>query len=203
MTGLVHDAVPASLPATDSLLLRRFRGGEADAATELYLRYAERLRALAAGQASAALRRRVDPDDIVQSVFRTFFRRAALGQYEVPSGDDLWKLFLVIGLNKVRKAGAHHTAAKRDVRQTAGGAEYDRAVDATPGADEEALAALRLTIAEVLDPLPPSHREIIDLRIAGHEVADIAASTGRSKRSVERILQEFRRQLHGCLHEPN
>ncbi len=45
---------------------------------------------------------RVDADDIVQSVFRTFFRRVAKGDYEVPDGEELWKLFLVIALNKVR-----------------------------------------------------------------------------------------------------
>src|SRR5438552_7748541 len=92
---------PDPPPATDASLLRRFRSGEDDAATELYRRYAARLLDLAAAKASPDLKRRVDPEDIVQSVFRTFFRRAALGEYEVPDGDELWKLFLVIGLNKI------------------------------------------------------------------------------------------------------
>lgn len=188
---------------SDASLLRRFKGGEQDAATRLYVRYAERLRALAAAQASPDLRQRVDPDDIVQSVFRTFFRRAAEGQYDVPAGDELWKLFLVIGLNKIRAVAAYHKAAKRDVRQTAVGGEYEKALDSAPGSDDEAMRSLRLTIDELLAPLPPTHREIIDLRVAGHEVADIAARTGRAKRSVERILQEFRRKLHGLIHEPD
>lgn len=190
-------------PATDATLLRLFRRGEGDAATELYLRYAGRLRALAAAKASADLQQRVDPDDIVQSVFRTFFRRAAAGQYEVPAGEELWKLFLVIGLNKVRAVAAYHKAARRDVRQTAAGGAYERAADAAPAADDEALAALRLTIDELLAPLPAGHREIVELRVAGHEVAEIAAKTGRAKRSVERILQEFRESLRGQIHDPD
>jgi RNA polymerase sigma-70 factor (ECF subfamily) len=189
--------------ATDASLLRRYRRGEDDAATELYVRYAERLRALAAAQASPDLRRRVDPDDIVQSVFRTFFRRAAAGQYEVPAGEELWKLFLVIGLNKIRAVAAHHKAARRDVRATAAGGKYDKAVDSVPAADATALDALRLTIDELLGPLPPTHREIIELRVAGHEVAEIASRTGRAKRSVERILQDFRQTLRGQIHEPD
>jgi RNA polymerase sigma-70 factor (ECF subfamily) len=188
--------------ATDASLLRRYRRGEDDAATELYLRYADRLRALATAQASPDLRRRVDPDDIVQSVFRTFFRRAAAGQYEVPAGEELWKLFLVIGLNKIRAAAAFHKAARRDVRATAAGDAFERAVNSAPGADEAALNALKMTIEELLAPLPPTHCQIVELRVAGHDVAEIAARTGRAKRSVERILQEFRQSLRGHIHEP-
>jgi RNA polymerase sigma-70 factor (ECF subfamily) len=187
---------PSSTP--DASLLRRFRGGDEDAATQLYLRYAGRLRAMAAAKAAPELARRFDPDDIVQSVFRTFFRRAAAGEYQVPDGDELWKLFLVIGLNKVRAVAAHHKAAKRDVRQTAG----IEAVDGSPsGSEEDDLRILQLTIDEMLAPLPQVHREIVTLRIAGHEVGEIAARTKRAKRSVERILQEFRTSLRGVLHE--
>src|SRR5262249_14642505 len=96
----VHDPgeQAASEPAapSDHSLLRRYRGGQADAATQLYLRYAERLLALAAAQCAPDLAPRVDPEDIVQSVFRTFFRRAAKGQYDVPEGEELWKLFWLI-----------------------------------------------------------------------------------------------------------
>jgi RNA polymerase sigma-70 factor (ECF subfamily) len=192
---------PSGAPPTDASLLRRYRRGEEDAATELYLRYAGRLRILADTRASPELKQRIDPDDIVQSVFRTFFRRAGVGQYDAPTGDELWKLFLVIGLNKIRKVAAYHKAAKRDVRQTAVGAGFDQAVAVTPGSDQEALHTLQMTIDELLAPLPESHRAIIDLRAAGHEVAEIAGRTGRSRRSVERILHDFRRRLHGLLHE--
>lgn len=195
-----HHRQPADV--SDASLLRRLRGGENDAATELFLRYAGRVRALAATQTSTDVQRRVDPDDIVQSVFRTFFRRATAGQYDIPAGDELWKLFLVIGLNKVRAVAAHHKAAKRDVRLTAGGGEFDRAADTAVAEDEMALTVLRLTIDEVLEPLPADHREMIELRIAGLEVSEIAAQVGRAKRSVERVLQSFRTKLDGLIHDP-
>ena len=91
--------------ASDHSLLRRVRQGNADAPSELYLRYASRLLALAEKQTGAELARRVDPEDIVQSVFRTFFRRAAQGHYDIPVGEEIWKLLLVIALNKVRGRG--------------------------------------------------------------------------------------------------
>src|SRR5204862_1588992 len=61
--GAPGHPVPDPDAATDASLLRRYRRGEDDAATELYVRYAERLRALAAAQASPDLQRRIDPDD--------------------------------------------------------------------------------------------------------------------------------------------
>ncbi|MFO0810204.1 MAG: sigma-70 family RNA polymerase sigma factor [Gemmataceae bacterium] len=187
------DANGRGAPSDRSLLLR-FQGGQGDAATELYLRYAERLHALVKAQRGDDLAVRVDPDDVIQSVFRTFFRRAAEGQYEVPEGDDLWKLFLVIALYKVRDVAAYHRAEKRDVRRTASGAELDHAAP-TDGRDETAVAALRMVIDEILARLPGSHRQIVELRIEGHDVAEIARRAGRAKRSVERILQEFRERL--------
>lgn len=202
-------ADPAEVPppgppaATDHSLLARLRAGEQDAATALYRRYADHLRALAKAQSGPALAARLDPEDIVQSVFRTFFRRAAADGYDVPRGDDLWKLFLVIGLNKIRNAAAHHRAAKRDVRQTVPLGDATPAGPAggavTPADTDETV--LRLVIAEALAGLPETARRVVALRIDGHEVADIAAHTGRSKRSVERVLQQFRDQLKALLHD--
>ena len=183
--------------ATDRSLLRRVRAGEEDAATALYLRYADHLRSLAAAQSSPALATRVDPDDIVQSVFRTFFRRVGDNQYDVPAGDDLWRLFLVIALNKIRNAAAHHRAARRDVRQTVS-VEDDGQLTADTGS-ATGMAVLQMVIDDTLARLPAGTREIVELRVEGHEVADIAARVGRSKRSVERVLQQFRGELRSLL----
>lgn len=187
---------------TDHSLLEKLKCGHESAATALYQRYAAHLRALTARQSSAALAARMDPDDIVQSVFRTFFRRATNDQYEVPRGEDLWKLFLVIALNKIRNAAAHHTAAKRDVRQTVhlGDAPGTGGLAVTP--DDTDTTALRIVIDEAIAALPESSREMVRMRIDGHEVAAIAARTARSKRSVERVLQQFRDQLQGLLDDP-
>lgn len=182
---------------TDESLLRWVRHGNQDAATRLYIRYAQRLRALVHDRCSPDLARRVEADDIVQSVFRSFFRGASQGYYEVPAGEDLWKLLLVIALNKIRAQGLFHRAAKRDVRRTAplevGATEADRRTE-----DGEQ-AFLRLVIQESLALLPDAHREMVGLRIEGYEVTEIAERTGRAKRTVERILQEARKQLSALL----
>lgn len=189
-----------TLPETglsDRSLLRRVQAGEQDAATALYLRYADHLRSLARAQVAPALAVRLDPDDIVQSVFRTFFRRAVRDAYDVPDGTDLWNLFLVIALNKIRNAASHHRAAKRDVQQTVALGPHDHPM-AAEGGDTE-LAVLQMVIDDALSRLPESARPIVELRIEGFEVAEIAERSGRSKRSVERVLQRFRDELRGLL----
>lgn len=187
--------------ASDRSLLRRFRTGSEGAATEIYLRYATRLQALASSRLSEDLATRVDAEDIVQSVFRTFFRRVSKGDYDVPDGEELWKLFLVMGLNKIRSAGTFHRAAKRDVRSGTGGENLGQLAESGSAGDEVSLNILRMVIDDVLSTLPVTNREIIKLRIEGHEVESIADQLQRSKRTVERVLQEFRKKMSTLIGE--
>jgi RNA polymerase sigma-70 factor, ECF subfamily len=198
MTDAGSQATP-NRASSDHSLLGRFRHGSEDAATQLYLRYAGRVRALARAQASPGLARRVDVEDIVQSVFGSFFRGASGGFYDVPVGEELWKLFLVIALNKIRAKGAYHQAAMRDVRRSAGAEGLESCADDRTGADEASLAILQMTIDEALESLSPTHKEMVALRVEGYQVAEIAERTGRSKRTVERTLQEVRQKLAGLL----
>src|SRR3954471_22692461 len=96
--GSLPHPSPSAQDVTDASLLRRLRLGSEDAATQLYLRYAARLHAPARAQYSPELARQVDAEDLVQSIFGSFFRGANRGLYEVPVGEELWKLFLVIAL---------------------------------------------------------------------------------------------------------
>ena len=182
----------------DGELLSRCRAGHEDAATALYLRYAHRLQSLAEKQTDKKMAVRVDPEGIVQSVFRTFFRRVTDGQYNVSAGEDLWNLLLVISLNKLRSRATKHRAAKRDVGKTI---PLDGPNQAREGHDNEALIILRMTLDEILGGLPEVEREIVRLRIEGHEVNEIATQTQRAKRSVERILQNFRKKLKDAIEE--
>jgi RNA polymerase sigma-70 factor (ECF subfamily) len=180
---------------SDSSLIRRFRSGEDDAATKLYKRYAERLQRLAQRNTALDLTRRFDADDVVQSVFRTFFRRVRTGLYDLPAGDELWRLLLVISLNKIRTLAVFHRAQKRSVGSTVAPDSELLSQLSTGNTDEVALASLKMVIGEVLDNLPDVQQRIIVRRIEGCQVEEIAAETGRSKRTVERVLQEFRQRL--------
>ena len=193
-TAAINSAPPST---SDGSLLRRFQRGSEDAATELYLRYADRIRHLAQARCPADLAQRVDAEDIVQSVFSSFFRRARDGHYAVPDGEELWKLLLVIALNKIRAAGNFHRRACRDVGTTL---PADLLADDLPERQHDlALAHLRLTVTEALEGQPEVFREIIRLRLDGYDVPEIASRVCRSRRTVERALVEFREQFRRSL----
>ena len=196
---LSSDQASEMADRSDGSLIRRFRRGEADAATALYLRYAHRLGALAEAKTGKDLKTRFDPEDIVQSVFRTFFRRVSGGNYDVPDGEELWGLLLVVTLNKTRKQAAYHRAGKRSVGKTTNDGEFLEQGQAAR--DRDSLSELRQVIDEFTETLEPLHQEIIDLRVAGYEVAEIAEKLQKSKRTVERILQRIRATLRDQIND--
>jgi RNA polymerase sigma factor (sigma-70 family) len=192
----IADSTTALFEQSDRDLLENLRLGDRDAATALFRRYAKRLRQLIKAKCSPALARRLDADDIMQSVFSAFFRGASDGCYEVPDGEELWPLLLVIALNKIRTQGLFHRAAKRDVRLTCGWDDANGLKHALGQLEvDEPLPFLKLVAEEALERMPPTQREIVEYRVAGYEVEEIAHRVGRSKRTVERILQSCRQQL--------
>jgi len=180
---------------SDQSLLRRFQIGDQDAATAIYLRYAKKLQNLTQSQTDVRISLQVDPEGIVQSVFRTFFRRASKGQYNVLDGDELWKLFLVIALNKIRNVSKFHRAAKRDASVTKTLEAVNEIMIKNRLDSDSALQILKLTVDELLANYPIVQQRIISLRIEGCTISEIAEKTGRAKRSIERTLQQFREHL--------
>jgi RNA polymerase sigma-70 factor (ECF subfamily) len=180
----------------DESLFRRWRAGDEQAARLIFERYVDRLLALARGRLGPRLARRVDPEDIVQSVFRTFFARARAGQFHVGDRDDLCKLLVRITLLKTLRQVAFHTAAKRDVAQEdAGAADGGRGhllevLDRGP--TPEAAAAFIDQLGHFLDELRPAERQIIDLRLQGHKDVEIAERLGVSDRKIRRLMERVR-----------
>ncbi len=179
----------------DDCLLRRYREGSQEAACELYQRYGARVRGLVQSRISPQLMQRIEPEDLVQSVFRRFFERARDGDYHVPSGEDLWGLFLVLTLNRLRTEETFHRALKRDIRRTVRGELLNYALEAAIPQQKETYEAFQLSLEDMLQHLPDQNRAMVELRIEGYEVEQIAQKVGRSKRTVERCLQDVRRKL--------
>ena len=145
---------------SDHSLLRRFRDGEQDAATQLYVKYGARLQALARSQTSHALASRFDPEDVIQSVFRTFFRRASAGLYDVPEGDELWQLLLVLALNKIRDLATFHRAQKRDVTRTHSALDNDAVAFSEAEARQASVETLQVVLDDFLGNLPDVQADV-------------------------------------------
>src|SRR5262249_18756127 len=96
-------------------LLARWRQGDQQAAHELFQRYAARLVALARSRLSSKLSHRIEPEDVVQSAYRSFFGDARDGRYDLQRGGDLWRLLVAITLNKLHDQMRRHTTKKRRI----------------------------------------------------------------------------------------
>ena len=70
---------------------------------------------LAGTRLNTRVRRQVDPEDVVQALFRSFFDRQAAGQFELENWNSLWSLLVRIA---VRKGGAGSGTARRAAGRT-------------------------------------------------------------------------------------
>jgi RNA polymerase sigma-70 factor (ECF subfamily) len=176
--------------------LERARAGDPKAESELYARYARRLARLAEHHLSRKLAGRMDGEDVVQSVFRTFFRRSAAGQFHIDSSMHLWRLLVKITVLKARAKARHHTTAVRDVGAEAAepvGEWLGDALAAEPGPDEA--AAFLDQIETLLQGLPPFYRQLLELRLGGEQVADVARQLNVSRQTVYRALKVLQNRL--------
>jgi RNA polymerase sigma-70 factor (ECF subfamily) len=181
-------------------LMARLRAGDEAAAAELFDRFARRLIGLARGRLDALVRQKVDPEDVVQSVFKSFFLRHAAGQWDLGGWDGLWALLTTMTLRKCgRRAGYYH-AGRRDVRREVsprpgGESAWEACAALARDPSPEEAAALGETLEELLAPLDGRDRGIVVLSLQGCDTAEVAAAVGCSRRSVQRVLQWVRRRL--------
>src|SRR6478609_9512740 len=95
-------------------LMARLRSGEDAAAREVFERFAGRLVALARGRFNQLLARKVDPEDVVQSAFKSFFVRHREGTLDVGDGRGLWNLLTLITLRKCADRAEYFLADRRN-----------------------------------------------------------------------------------------
>ena len=129
------------------------------------------------------------------------FQRISKGFYDVPDGDELWKLILVIALNKIRAKATYYHALKRDGYRPGAVAAARHRTPLHEIPHESASEHVELLLKEILERLPPENQLMARLRIDGYKVSEVAGMTGRSRRSVERILQETRLKLNELLQQ--
>jgi RNA polymerase sigma factor (sigma-70 family) len=179
-------------------LLDQFLAGKGEAAAAIFDRYVERLLALARTRISAKLRRRVDPEDVVQSAYRSFFLHAQNREYQLDRSGDLWRLLASTTLNKLHGQIEKQTAAKRSINREAA---EDVAL-AELAAREPTIADL-IAVAEqltlIMNGLSADERFVLTSTIHGQDPGEIAKAIGKSERTVRRLVaqarSEFERQL--------
>jgi RNA polymerase sigma factor (sigma-70 family) len=178
-------------------LLRRWNEGDEAAAAELFHRYAARLTRVADEHLSRRLAGRAEGEDVVQSVFRTFFRRSASGEFRIDSSAQIWQLLVKITLMKARGKARFHRAAKRSVDVEVGAAEQDAWLHEVLARDPDPAEAAELVdqLEELMRGLPPLYCRILDLRLQGHNPTEIAGELRVSRQTVYRALDLLQQRL--------
>ncbi len=179
------------------VLLEGFRSGDELAADALFLRYFERLKALARSRLSASFTRRTDPEDIVLSVYRGFFAGAREGRFTLTRGGDLWRLLSAITKRKVFRQIRHDRAEVRWCEREMSIDQIDesRIRQRLRTASPEEAIAFSDEQEWLLGQLDSSARRVLELRIQGTQLTEIAQATNCSERTVRRTLAQIRDKI--------
>lgn len=179
--------------------LARLRAGDERAAFHIFDRFAQRLIGLARSRLDGVMRQKLDPEDVLQSAFRSFFRHVNR-PYELDDWDSLWSLLARITMRKCGMRIRHFRAGQRNVGQ-------EVSINASPEESNEAwealarepspfeAAVLAETVQVVLRSLDERDRRIVVLALQGHDVVDIAGNVQCTERKVYRVLHFLRAEL--------
>lgn len=182
------------MKAASADLMARWQSGDQAAAQELFQRYAQRLRALAQSRLSGRLAGRIDPEDVVQSAYRSFFTGARDDRYALRRSGDLWRLLAAITLHKLHHQVEHHKAGKRAASRERRSLPAWASVPDREPTPAEAMA-LADTLEQVFRDLGPLQRRMTELRLQGWAIEEIADDVQRSERTVRRVLEQVKDRL--------
>jgi RNA polymerase sigma-70 factor (ECF subfamily) len=184
----------------DRELVKMFKAGSESAARELFDRYCEILLTLARRRIGQRMNSRVDPEDVVQSVFRTFFTRTRNDQFTFERENDLSKLLSRLTVHKVLRQIAFHRAAKRNPELEAGhGPDADELLQQLAGAEPtpEVQIALLDEYERFIRQLPEFDRKVLEMRLQGHSTTEIAAELKSYDRKIRRVIERIEDLAHG------
>ena len=139
---------------------------------ELDARFRDQLCGLISRKLNDRFKRRQDPDDIYQSVMKSFYVRVKGGQYYFESYDRLWAMLRTIAQRKLAKRVDRDHAAKRDVRRESS----TSAEDCLPVMlDPEGVPARILgdLLEQVLDELSGPWPNLYRLQLFGYAVEEV------------------------------
>lgn len=186
-------------------LLARLKAGDQDAGAEIVNRFMRRLIGLARKKLDGKVLRKIDPEDVVQSVFRSYFVRQMADEFKVEDWDNLWSLLALITARKCANVRVRFARKGRNVHLEMDPSGDDdapswEALAREPTPDQAAV--LHELIEGIMTRLPERDRQVVSLSLEGKDSAQIAETIGRAERTVRRTLDNFRHKLEEAVKEP-
>jgi RNA polymerase sigma-70 factor (ECF subfamily) len=189
------DAFPEDLDL--GRVLGQIRDGDEDAARELLRRYEAEVRLVVRRQLPRLLRSRFDSLDFLQSVWGSFFKRVRGGPAEFEDSRHLVAFLARAAKNKVIDEYRRAASLKQDMhREEPLYVEGDRPREVTDaGETPSQIAEAHETFGRLRDLVPEARRDILDLKAQGLSSREIGDQLGLSERTIQRVLEELRRQV--------
>ena len=179
--------------------LARLQERDDAAAQQLFGRFTYQLITLALRHIQAGLRHKVDPEDVVQSAYKSFFVRYGHGKLDVANWNSLWGLLTLITVRKCAERAAYHRAGCRDVGREVSPRRGDQAAPRFKCLGREPTpleaAVLSETVRQLLAGLDEEQRPILELSLQGHSTREISERLGRAERTVRRLREDVRHRL--------
>ena len=160
-------------------------------------RFSRRLIGLARLHLGGRLRQKVDPEDVVQSAYKSFLFRYGEKCISMDAEEALWGLLTLITIRKCADRARYFKAACRDLHREAGAAGCNSSWHDAPGREptpDEAVA-LAETVEGLLAGFAGDERAVVELSLQGYSTQEISQQLGRAERSVRRVRERVRKHL--------
>lgn len=170
-------------------LILMVRAGDNAAAAEFFRRFEPHVRRLIRVRlTSPSLRRTTDSIDVCQSVMADFLIRVTLGQFEMSSTEDVFKLLAVMARNKVIKRVEKERAARRDVRRMAP-TSVDEMALAGGGDTPSRLVAANELLSVIYTKLTGEERYLVEQRANGREWKELAEEMNTTPEAIRKRVE--------------
>ncbi|MFH1417778.1 MAG: sigma-70 family RNA polymerase sigma factor [Planctomycetota bacterium] len=178
--------------------IRQAVEGDGDALQRLIVEYHAPLHATVERRMSAALRRHVGPDDILQLAYVAAFKSSDRCSFDGPGA--FYKWLEKIAIDQLKNAARDLRRAKRDIRRNlsrsptgntsacdlVGRLSSPRSTPSRQLSKREASAAAVSSLAR----LPDHYRQVVQMRFLEEQsVAEIAAELGKSEGAVHMLIK--------------
>ena len=173
--------------------IERLNNGESEAVEHVLLAYEPYLRIAVRRRLGHRLRAKVDSMDIVQSVFANVLNGFRAGAWRFAGPPQLRAFLRRIACRRLADRYQEHRKVLGKEQSLGETAPSNLPQSDLPRPSE--VAEGREFWERVLQACPPTHREIVRLRMNGFRLGEIASRTGLHEGSVRRILYELARRL--------
>jgi RNA polymerase sigma-70 factor (ECF subfamily) len=189
------------MPPSDSFdeVMARLRAGDHAAAEQVFRRFTHRLIALARAHLDSRVRQKVDPEDVLQSVYKSFFLRCEQGKLHLGGWDSLWAVLTVITTRKCGRWATKFYTGRRNVSAEVPTGDESGVVELFSEDPSPAEAAMLSELVEqLLRDLGERDGAILTLALQGYSGAEISEQLGRPVRTVYRVLDRIKRRLQAA-----